>query len=183
MPGRCRSPVGWRSTDHMNPVGVMGVGERELHHTPTLARTTIMQWMHKLRHYDYFEDTTLAKRIYELAPSVDSRCLFVVISDLHDPDGLQAIKFMAHNHDCMVIHLTDPVEKGRMGGGIFRAVEAETGREFVTHGRSSWIDHDFGKELTRVGVDYLHLPINEPILTRLRHFLKNRGGSRKAIGA
>ena len=30
-------------------------------------------------------------------------------------------------------------------------------------------------ELTRFGIDYLHLPTDEPILGKLRHFLKRRG--------
>jgi hypothetical protein len=164
----------------MNPVGLMTVGERDLHHTPTLARSSIMQWMHQLRHYRFVEGTTLGRRIRELIPRVEQRCLFIVLSDLHDPDAIPAIKLMAQDHDCLVLHLEDPVERGRIGGGIYRAIEAETGREFVAHGFSRWFSSDDTHALSRAGVDYLRLPTDEAILPRLRHFLKSRGGTRRA---
>ena len=121
------------AVEHMNPVGLMTVGERELHHTPSLSRGSILQWLHHLRHYQFTEGTTLGRRVRELIPRVEQRCLFVVISDLHDPDAIPAIKLMAHDHDCAVLHLEDPAERGGLRGGIFRAVEAETGNEFVAH--------------------------------------------------
>jgi uncharacterized protein (DUF58 family) len=165
--------------DHMNPVGLMAVGERDLHQTPTLARGAVMQWMHQLRNYHFRESTTLGRRIREIIPRVEQRCLFIVLSDLHDPDAIPAVKLMAHDHDCVVLHLEDPAERGRLGGGIYRATEAETGREFVAHGFSRWFDHDEAHILSRAGVDYLRLQTDQPILSRLRHFLKQRGGTRR----
>jgi len=167
------------AVDHMNPVGLMTVGERELHHTPTLARSTVMQWMHQLRQYRFAEGTTLGRRIRELIPRVEQRCLFIVLSDLHDPDAISAIKLMAHDHDAMVLHLEDPAERGRTGGGIYRAREAETGREFVAHGFSHWFDEDETHALSRAGIAYLRLGTDQPIVPRLRHFLKQRGGTRR----
>lgn len=62
------------------------------------------------------------------------------------------------------------------GAGLFRGVEAESGRAFTGHGRRVWVDAEGGKsELTRFGIDYLFLPTDEPILGKLRHFLKRRG--------
>jgi uncharacterized protein (DUF58 family) len=165
--------------DHMNPVGLMAVGERELHHTPTLARTSVMQWMHQLRRYHFTEGTTLGLRVRELIPRVEQRCLFIVLSDLHDPDAIPAIKLMAQDHDGVVLHFQDPAERGRTGGGIFRAVEAETGRAFVAHGRSRWFGEEETHALSRAGVDYLNLRTDEPILPRLRHFFRHRGGTRR----
>lgn len=162
--------------DHMNPVGVMSVGERDLHHTPTLSRRSILQWMHQLRRYRPVEGTTLGQRVRELVPRVEQRCLFAVLSDLHDPDAIPAIKLMAQDHDCAVLHLEDPAERGRIGGGIYRAVEAETGRAFVAHGRSRWFDAIESHALSRAGVDYLHLPTDQPMLPRLRQFFQQRGG-------
>lgn len=168
------------AVEHMNPVGMMTVGERDLHHTPSLARNAIFQWLHQLRQYHFVEGTTLGKRIRELIPRVEQRCLFVVISDLHDPDAIPAIKLMAHDHDCAVLHLEDPTERGQTQGGIFRAVEAETGREFVAHGRSRFLSNEETHKLARAGVDYILLPIDQPIIPRLRHFLKSRTSRRRA---
>jgi len=165
--------------DHMNPVGLMAVGERDLHQTPTLARGSVMQWMHQLRNYRFSESTKLGRRIREIIPRVEQRCLFIVLSDLHDPDAIPAVKLMAHDHDCVVLHLEDPAERGRLGGGIYRASEAESGREFVAHGFSQWFDHDQAHVLSRAGVDYLRLQTDQPILPKLRHFLKQRGGTRR----
>ena len=167
------------AVDHMNPVGLLTVGERDLRHSPTLSRRSVMQWMHQLRRYRLVEGTTLGQRVRELVPRVEQRCLFIVLSDLHDPDAIPAIKLMAQDHDCVVLHLEDPAERGRTGGGIFRAVEAETGREFVAHGRSRWFDEEETHELSRAGVDYLRLRTDQPLLARLRHFFKHRGRTRR----
>jgi uncharacterized protein (DUF58 family) len=167
------------AVEHMNPVGLMTVGERELHHTPSLARNSILQWLHQLRHYRFVEGTTLGKRIRELIPRVEQRCLFMVISDLHDPDAIPAIKLMAHDHDCAVLHLEDPAERGHTHGGIFRAVEAETGREFVAHGGTRFFTGEETHTLARAGVDYLRLPTDQPIVPRLLHFLKSRKRTRR----
>ncbi len=67
-------------------------------------------------------------------------------------------------------------DPGVRGAGLFRGVEAESGRAFVGHGRRAWVDAEGWKsELTRFGIDYLHLPTDEPILGKLRHFLGRRG--------
>lgn len=168
------------AVEHMNPVGLMTVGERDLHHTPSLSRGSILQWLHHLRHYRFNEGTTLGKRVRELIPRVEQRCLFVVISDLHDPDAVPAIKLMAHDHDCAVLHLEDPAERGGLRGGIIRAVEAETQRGFVAHGRTRFLSDDEIHSLSRAGVDYLRMPTDQPIVPRLRHFLKNRKRRRTA---
>lgn len=167
------------AVEHMNPVGLMGVGSREMHHAPSLSRRSILQWLHQLRHFRFSETTTLGKRVRELIPRVEQRCLFVVISDLHDPDAIPAIKLMAHDHDCAVLHLEDPAERGAIKAGIFRAVEAETGAAFVAHGTSRFLDHEETHLLSKAGVDYLRLGTDEPIVPRLRHFLKNRKSSRR----
>ena len=165
--------------DHMNPVGVMTVGARDLHHPPALSRGSVMQWMHALRQHHFVEGTSLGQRIRELVPRVEQRCLFIVLSDLHDPDGIPAIKLMAQDHDAVVLHFEDPAERGRLGGGIYRAMEAETGREFVAHGGSRWFGTEESHALSRAGVSYLRLRTDEPILPRLRHFFKNRSGTRR----
>jgi uncharacterized protein (DUF58 family) len=167
------------AVEHMNPVGLMTVGERELHHTPSLSRGSILQWLHQLRHYRFTEGTSLGRRVRELIPRVEQRCLFIVISDLHDPDAIPAIKLMAHDHDCVVLQLEDPAERGMIRAGIIRGVEAESGREFTAGGHSRFLTGEETHVLARAGVDYLKLGTDQPILPRLRHFLKNRKSSRR----
>ena len=168
------------AVEHMSPVGVMAVGERELHHTPSLSRGSVLRWLHTLRRYDFHERTTLGERIRKLVPRVENRCLFIVISDLHDPDAIPAIRLMAQNHDCMVVRLSDPAEHGALNAGVFRGEEAESGAGFVAHGRTCFLPEAFGAEFARAGVDYLALRTDGPVLQPLRHFLKNRRTRKKA---
>ena len=161
---------------NVTPVGLLGCGARELHVRPTLSRNVVMEWSHQLRHHDFLEDTSLAARAREVAPSLKRRTMVIVLSDLHDPEAFPALQVLAQEHDVIVLHLQDPAETGVRGAGLFRGVEAESGRAFVGHGRRAWVDAEGWKsELTRFGIDYLHLPTNEPILGKLRHVLGRRG--------
>lgn len=161
---------------NMTPVGLLGCGARELHVRPTLSRNVAMEWSHQLRHHDFLEETSLAERAREVAPSLKRRTMVIVLSDLHDPEAFPALQVLAQEHDCIVLHLQDPAELRVTGAGIFRGMEAESGRAFVGHGRCVWVNAEKWKgELTRFGIDYLHLPTDEPILGKLRHFLKRRG--------
>lgn len=165
---------------NVTPVGLLGCGARELHVRPTLSRNLVMEWSHQLRHHDFLEDTSLAHRAREVAPSLKRRTMIIVLSDLHDPDAFPALQILAQEHDVIVLHLQDPAETGVRGSGLFRGLEAESGRAFVGHGRRAWVDAEGWKgELTRFGIDYLHLPTGEPILGKLRHFLGQRGMSGK----
>ena len=161
---------------NVTPVGLLGCGARELHVRPTLSRNVVMEWSHQLRHHDFLEDTSLAARAREVAPSLKRRTMVIVLSDLHDPEAFPALQVLAQEHDVIVLHLQDPAETGVRGAGLFRGVEAESGRAFVGHGRRAWVDAEGWKsELTRFGIDYLHLPTDEPLLGKLRHFLGRRG--------
>ena len=161
---------------NVTPVGLLGCGARELHVRPTLSRNVVMEWSHQLRHHDFLEDTSLAARAREVAPSLKRRTMVIVLSDLHDPEAFPALQVLAQEHDVIVLHLQDPAETGVRGAGLFRGVEAESGRAFIGHGRRAWVDAEGWKsELTRFGIDYLHLPTDEPILGKLRYFLGRRG--------
>ena len=165
---------------NVTPVGLLGCGARELHVRPTLSRNVVMEWSHQLRHHDFLEDTSLAARAREVAPSLKRRTMVIVLSDLHDPEAFPALQVLAQEHDVIVLHLQDPAETGVRGAGLFRGVEAESGRAFVGHGRRAWVDAEGWKsELTHFGIDYLHLPTDEPILGKLRHFLGRRGFGNK----
>ncbi|MBN2210065.1 MAG: DUF58 domain-containing protein [Sedimentisphaerales bacterium] len=159
----------------MSPVGILGCGEKELHVKPTLLRNVVYQWSHQLRHHDFREKTRLGESVRQLTPSLKNKCLIFVLSDLHDPDAVEALKLLAQEHDCVVLQLQDPAERGKVGGGIFRAQEAETGEAFVGHGRSVWLDHTLmWHELNRCGVDHLLLETDRPFLPKLRQFLQRR---------
>jgi hypothetical protein len=101
----------------------------------------------------------------------------LVLSDLHDPDAVSALRLVAQEHECIVLHFRDPSETGVRGAGLFRGREAESGRSFFASGLRRWLhDQDVKKQLTRQGIEYLLLETHRPILAPVRSFLKARGG-------
>jgi len=162
--------------DRVSPVGVVGVGGRDYRIKPSLSRGQIMQWMHHFRTFRYDEPTTLGRRVAELAPTLTSRCLVMVLSDLHDPSAVPALKLLAQQHDVIVLQLQDPAELGVRGAGFLQAGEAETGRVFVTTGGRQWVDPETtARDLKRAGVDHLLIRTDKPFVAILRNFLRARG--------
>lgn len=162
--------------DRVSPVGVIGVGSRNLRIAPSLSKPQVMQWLNELRRFRHDEVTTLSERIADLVPRLPSRVLAIVLSDLHDPGALLALKRLNQLHDCVVIQLVDPAETSLRGAGFLRGVEAETGREFTTHGRRRHLDDaQVALTLKRAGIDHLRLVTGEPYAAALRHFLQARG--------
>jgi uncharacterized protein (DUF58 family) len=159
----------------VSPVGVLGCGGRDLDVRPSLSRTQVFQWLHALRHPGWDEPTALARRLRQLAAVLPHRALLVVLSDLHDPGALEALRPLAPAHDCLVLELRDPAEAGRLGGGFLRAAEAETDAAFVTRGAARWLDLAANAPaLRRAGVDHLVLRTDEPFVARLSLHLRRR---------
>ena len=153
-------------------VVLLGVGERRIHVRPSLSKDLVMQWLHQLRTYRHDEATTLGRRVVDLTPSLGQRVLAIVLSDLHDPRALVALKRMGQQHDVVVLQLRDPAERGFGGAGFVRAREAETGRDFVTRGR---LNHpDPADELRRAGIDHLMIDTDRPYASRVRLYFKSR---------
>lgn len=168
--------IGLACLDRISPVGVVGVGGRDLRVEPSLSKHQVMQWLLRLRRYRFDEPTLLGRRVSDLGATLGSRALVVVISDLHDPRALTALRRLAQRHDVAVLRLEDPAEAGLRGSGFIRAREAETGRPFVTHGRRQWlVEGTMQSEFKRRGIDYLSIRTDEPFVDRLRHFFRSRG--------
>ena len=162
--------------DRVSPVGLVGTGSRDLLIQPSLSKNQILQWLSLLRRFRYDENTTLGRRIQEITPTLRHRALIIILSDLHDADALPALKRMASLHDCAVIQLRDPAEKQLTGSGLLRAREAETGREFVTHGRRQFVDSALIEEtFKKSGIDHLQIDTNRPYQENLRRFFLHRG--------
>src|SRR5205807_9623929 len=69
--------------DRVSPVGVVGIGSRDFRIEPSLSSAQILQWLHRLRRFRYDEETHLARRIAEIAPTLTNRAIVIVLSDLH----------------------------------------------------------------------------------------------------
>jgi uncharacterized protein (DUF58 family) len=162
--------------DRVSPVGVLGVGERALRVRPSLSQARVLQWLHELRTFRYDEATTLAARLAELGPSLGSRSLVLVLSDLHDQGALPALLRLAQRHDVVVLQLADPAEEGLAGAGFLRAREAETGVEFWTRGGRAGLDVErTERELRRARIDRLLIRTDRPFVHALRRLFHARG--------
>jgi uncharacterized protein (DUF58 family) len=167
--------LAFAALDRVSPVGVLAVGDRDFKMQPSLSRDQIMQWLLRLRHFRYDEATTLGAKIGELSPSLSNRSLIIVLSDMHDPRALPALKLAGQRHDCVVLQFQDPAEVDLRGSGFFHGQEAETGRTFVTHGRRKWLDQEHvSSELKRSGIDHLLLRTDQQFVAKLRLFFRSR---------
>ncbi len=168
--------LGLACLDRVSPVGVLGVGETDLHVRPTLGRDQVLQWLLKLRRFRYDERTTLSRRLREIQPGLLNRNLLIILSDLHDDAALPLIRQLNQQHECVVIQLRDPAEEGIAGSGFVRGVEAETGNQFVARGSQSRVSQEtVVRELRRGGVDHLLIRTEQPYAHLMRHFFASRG--------
>jgi len=175
--------VGVIGQRRMSPVAVVGAGDRETRIQPSLARNDLWRDIEPLRTGVLNEPTRLGERLRSLLARVERSSVIVVISDMHDPAALPALKHAAQGHDCIALHLQDPAEEGNLRAGFLRTREAESGLHALAHSRTRWTAPDtLRSELVRAGVDYLRLRTDRPFIPALRHFLGNRGGLTRSRG-
>jgi hypothetical protein len=155
---------------------VLGCGSRDVRVSPSLRKDQVLQWLLRLRRYAFDEPTQVTRRIRELRPTLPSRSLVILLSDLHEPGAVHSAALLAQQHEVAVVQLQDPAEVVLAGGGYLRAQEAESGRGFVARSKRSMLDQGaIANELRRGGVDHLLIRTDQPFLHRLRHFFRARG--------
>jgi len=162
----------------MSPVRLFSGGSRSLHSTASLSRSILRQSMDALRHPDLDEQTRLAKALDMMRATCQQRTFVIVLSDLHDPEAIDAILRIAHGHDIAVIEIQDPAESGALAAGFLRGTEAETGAQFLVGGKARWgINTENGRrsQLSRGGVDHLLLHTDQNFIPPVRRFVSSRG--------
>jgi uncharacterized protein (DUF58 family) len=170
------SALGLVAHRRMSPVAVVGGGERSVPLVASMSRSDLWQSLEPLRMRSFEERTELGARLRQTAARANKSSLFVVLSDLHDPDAIASVRNAAQRHDVMAIHLLDPTETEPVRAGYIRAREPETGRAFTGTSRSRFGDPDLMRdELLRSGADYLRLVTDRAFIPPLRHFLSSRG--------
>ncbi len=178
------SAVGMVAQRRMSPVAIVGGGDRETRVEPSLCpRNDLWRVIEPLRAPGNSANLPAWASLRALVARLERSSVIVVISDMHDPAALSALRRAAQAHDCIAIHLQDPAEEGSLGAGFVRAREAETGAHFLAHSASRWTAADTLKsELIRAGVAYLRLHTDRPFVPALRYFLSSRGGLTRGRG-
>jgi uncharacterized protein (DUF58 family) len=167
--------VGLVGQRRLSPVAVVGGGERETQFLPSLLRSDLWQAVEPMRAKNFRERTKLTERLTMLDVRADRRSIVFVITDLHDPGIMPSLRHVAQKHDCVVVHLVDPVEVGPLRSGFYLGQEAETGRTFLAGGRTRWTrTEEHEAELMRSGISCVRLRTDEMFVGRLRHFLAYR---------
>lgn len=162
--------------DRTSPVGVMGLGSRDVRVEPSLAKDQVLQWLLELRRHAFDESTCIVRRLQQLRPTLGSRAIVIVLSDLHEEGAAHALALLAQQHEVAVVQFVDPAEVTLRGAGFLRAQEAESGRGFVVRGRTAGVDHQrIADDLRRGGVDHVVVRTDQPFVHRLRQFFRNRG--------
>ena len=161
-----------------NPVGLYAttLDARATHVRPTLARDEVHQWLVAM--YGPENTARPGEAVAAMLRRVDNdaaeRGVLVVVSDLHEPDAVGALKHLANRHDVLVLRLSDAAERRPIRAGFFRAAEAETGRRFLGLGDTSVVFPDARGALAAARIDCIELCVNDAFLPRLQLFLSER---------
>lgn len=171
--------IGLVGVRRLSPVSVMSAGARHAdagpNRSPSLSPDDLWRDIEPLRAHAVNEDTELSDRLNNLSALLKRRSLLIVLSDLHDPDAINVLKKLGHQHDVVVLHLQDPAETGDLQAGFFRGNEAESGRSFLAGGKARWRETcSIARDLAGADVSYLNLMTNGSLLAPLRQFLLTR---------
>lgn len=161
--------------DRVSPVGMLSAGGRDLKVKPSLSRETLLLWLHQLRNFNFVEQTHLGEKLLALNPSLRERALIFVISDLHDPGAIPALKLLNARHDVVTILMRDPAEEGLARAGYLRVRDAESQRVVTAPARQQFVPTvETVANLRGSSIDHFLVETHRPFLASLRLFLQSR---------
>ncbi|MBY0111821.1 MAG: DUF58 domain-containing protein [Phycisphaerales bacterium] len=161
----------------MCPTAVLGTGLHGARIHPSLRRQDLLLACDRLMSSPPEGGVSSVVERCELA--VDSTSLFVVISDLHEPEAVVAMARLAPRHEVLALHLIDPAEHGLPRQAYVEASEAETGRAFLAARGRSWSNAIRVREqLLSHQIDTATLHLDQPIVPVVRQFFSSRGWRR-----
>ena len=120
-----------------------------------------------------------------LIRSVRRRALVFLISDFMDTDLGQPLATLAHKHETIALHLSDPLEKELPAVGKVNFRGSETGHLTMVNTSNSNVRMAYKKlsrryregmrrQFHRYGIDHVSLSTAENYLPALQHLLKTR---------
>lgn len=159
-----------------SPVSILSCGDRDEggEGAPSLSSGRVWRRIEQLRAPSRTERTSLVRQIGKVESLALYTSTVIILSDLHEPDAVGAIKRLGQRHDVIVIQLQDPSERSPLRAGFVRGREAETGAEFLAPRRGLAMS-DVRAELIGAGVDHLLLRTDEPAIPAVRRLLTAHG--------
>lgn len=129
--------------------------------------------------------TNLNEPLKYLTNIINKRCTAFIISDFMCQDYDNGIKLAANRHDAIGIHLYDPLEVKMPNVGLLPIVDAETGQSKWIDTSSASVRNNYNKwyadnlsylksTFLRNGADVVSMPTNQPYLSVLIKFFKER---------
>lgn len=168
-------------------VGVMLFSDRvELYIPPKKGRQHILRIIREVLNVQPAgRKTNIAQALRYIHHGVKKRCVCFVLSDFLDVQYEEALHVLARQHDCIGIHVWDPLERDLPDVGVLRVADAETGQQI-------WVDttsprlrrqywHSFEMHTAetralfrRAGADFMSVGTHEPYTNALLQFFANR---------
>lgn len=159
-----------------SPVSILSCGDRDEggEGAPSLSSGRVWRRIEHLRVSSRGECTTLTRQIGKVESLALYTSTVIILSDLHEPGAVDAIKRLGQRHDVIVVQLQDPSEHAALRAGFVRGREAETGAEFLAARRGVAM-LDVRAELIGAGIDHLLLRTDEPAIPAVRRMLSTHG--------
>lgn len=158
----------------MCPTAVLGTGSPDARAHPSMRRQDLLLACDRLMRSPAARGIAGLLARCELA--ADATSLVVVLSDLHEPDAVEAMARMAPQHEVIALHLIDPAEHGLSRRAFVEASEAETGRAFLAARGRAWSNAVRVREqLLAHRIDTATLHLDQPIVPVVRQFFSSRG--------
>jgi uncharacterized protein (DUF58 family) len=158
-----------------NPVSVM-VSNGGACPRPTFCTNELAERLRKLRYYSPTSAQPLGAALGKLRESLRDRSYVAVLSDLHDPCAVAALKAISLRHEALAIRLSDAMEVRPLRAGFVRLRAAEGhGTGVVTGWQRPEPASDYSEALRLAGVPVLGIDPQQAFDPQVRAFLRHTG--------
>jgi uncharacterized protein (DUF58 family) len=158
-----------------NPVSVMATNGGACPR-PTFSTNELAERLRKLRYYSPASAQPLGAALAKLRESLRCRSYVAVLSDLHDPCAVAALKAISLRHEALAIGLSDPMEVRPLRAGFVRLRAAEGhGSGVVTGWQRPEPAPDCSEALRLAGVPVLRVDPRRAFDPQVRAFLRHTG--------
>jgi uncharacterized protein (DUF58 family) len=159
------------------PVGLIAPGVPTLWVPPSRSPERVFGWLSRLRSYRPDQAIELGHALSRAGGR--GLGIVIVLTDLHDPTVLPALRGLTQLHDCRLICVSDPIDRDGLNIGIVRAGEAETGRQFSAVGRVRLVEQaEAERALNRSGIPYVVWDVASASVEELRLFFERKSRGR-----